>query len=457
MFGEFNNMFKSLEAAFSNSDIQKSNQSFTTNTFVGPGNAQHMGQTAKDYTREGYEANVIVYRCIELIAEGVGAIPLRVFKGDKEAPDHPLQKLLDKPNTRQSYSNFAEEFTAYKLITGTSFAEAILAGSIPMELNVWQPYEFKVVKPRTLSPLALGWVYEYGQLKRTWDVDQLTGQSDLNVWKTFNPFDSFFGMSPIRAAAFSVDQHNAGGEWNLRMLQNDMSPSGVLSSESSLTEAQFKRMKDDIESAYSGHQNAKKPLLLENGMTWQQMAMSAKEMDFIKGLNMSAQQIAAAYGIPLQVIPIPGSQTFANYAEARLALYEDVILPETKNLIQQFIQWLFPYYPDADQLSIRPNLDDIDALAPRRKEKYETANSSTFMTVNEKREFVGMEKLTEEGADEVWMPGGLLPLSDMMDEDLGIEEEPVVTGEEDDESGTKPTPPDGSDDDSGEDDEEGEE
>jgi len=442
-------MFRSLQQAFSNIDIQKQQSAFTANTFVGPSNAQHMGQTAKDYTREGFETNVIVYRCIELTAEGVGSIPLRIFKNDKEVPDHPLQKLLDKPNTRQAYSDFAEEFTAYKLITGTSFADAILAGSVPQELNVWQPYEFKVVKPRTLSPLPLGWVWEWGQQKKVWEVDQLTGQSDLTVWKTFNPFNQFYGMSPIRAAAFSVDQHNAGGEWNLRMLQNDMSPSGVLTSEIALSESQFKRLQADIEQSYAGHQHAKRPLLLENGMTWQQIAMSAKEMDFIKGLNMSAQQIAAAYGIPLQVIPIPGSQTFANYAEARLALYEDVIIPETKNLVQQFSKWLFPYYPDGDQLEIRLDLDDIDALAPRRKEKFETANTSTFMTVNEKREFVGMEKLAEEGADEIWMPGGLLPLSDMMDEELGAENPVAEPSEEDDDeqSDDSNNPDDDSDDD----------
>ncbi len=388
-----------------------------------------MGRTAKAFAREGYSQNVIVYRCVQVIAESIAQINVQVYKGDKPATDHPLQKLLDSPNPNQGYDQWITEFVAFYLITGNSFCSVNRGASegIPLEIWNWQPYQFKIVKPDVISPIPVAYVWEDGRVKHLWGVDRITGQSELFHWKNFHPFDIYFGMSPIEAAAFSVDQHNAASEWNLRLLQNDASPSGVLSTEAALTEEQYQRLRLDMANNWSGHKNAKKPLLLESGLSWQQLSMSPKDLDWIKGFNLSAQNIAASYGVPLQVIPIPGSQTFANYAEARLALWEDTVLNLEGNLLAELMKWLAPYYPDGDQLSIRPNLDEIPALAQRRAEKWEQVSNSTFLTTNEKRLELNLEEYSpgdENPANQILIASGMISLDDLsMDEDAGVEEE----------------------------------
>jgi hypothetical protein len=108
-------------------------------------------------------------------------------------------------------------------------------------------------------------------------------------------------------------------------------------------------------------------------------------------------------------------------------MWEDLTIPLATNMIQEFARWLLPMYQDGETLELKLDLDNVPALADRRKAKFETANTATFMTINEKRELVGLEPSPEDGADKIWMPSGLMPLDEMEDPDDGMEE-----GEDDD-------------------------
>ena len=55
-------------------------------------------------------------------------------------------------------------------------------------------------------------------------------------------------------------------------------------------------------------------------------------MDFLQLKNMSARDIAMCFGVPSQLIGIPDAQTYSNIQEARLALYEETIIPLIKEL-----------------------------------------------------------------------------------------------------------------------------
>ena len=56
----------------------------------------------------------------------------------------------------------------------------------------------------------------------------MTGRSTVLHLKTFNPLNDWYGLSPIEAAAYSIDQHNQAGAWNQAMLQNGARPSGAI-------------------------------------------------------------------------------------------------------------------------------------------------------------------------------------------------------------------------------------
>ena len=104
--------------------------------------------------------------------------------------------------------------------------------------------------------------------------------------------DPLIGLSPMEAAAVALDIHNAAGAWNKALLDNAARPSGALvfatAAGSTLSDAQFTRLKGELEANYQGAGNAGRPLLLEGGLDWKPLALSPKDMDFVEAKAAAA-------------------------------------------------------------------------------------------------------------------------------------------------------------------------
>jgi len=111
--------------------------------------------------------------------------------------------------------------------------------------------------------------YEYavGGRKVRFDVDD-AGDADIWHSKLFNPVNDWYGLSPVEAGAYGVDQHNEAMAWVQALLQNSARPSGALKSEEELSDDQFARLKAQIEEQYTGAKNGGRPMLLESGLDW---------------------------------------------------------------------------------------------------------------------------------------------------------------------------------------------
>jgi HK97 family phage portal protein len=80
---------------------------------------------------EGFQKNIVVYRCVSLISRGISSIPWRVYKGETPVEKHPLLSLLKNPNPQQSLSRFMEALSAYLLLAGNAYIEAVGIGKDP--------------------------------------------------------------------------------------------------------------------------------------------------------------------------------------------------------------------------------------------------------------------------------------------------------------------------------------
>ena len=407
------------------------------------GKVQWKTTSDEGYALEGYAQNVIVFRCVDIVAKALASIPFEVYLGDEKQPDHDLQLLLDNPNPMQSGETLLENLAAYRLITGNSYLEKFGPdGRPPNELWIWDPFRMKVLAARD-ARMPSGYLYDTGYSESTvgWECDHQEGACDLMHWRTFNPIQTsrFYGMSPVGAAAYQVDQHNAASEWNMRMLQNSASPEGILSTEQELTDDQFAQLMERYALQHTGPENARKMMILEGGLAWQQISMSPKDMDWLEGKNLSAREIAGSFGVPTQVIPIAGDQTFANYEQARQALYEDNVIPLAKNLARELTQFLAPSFSQEtkrtkEKLHIRINIEEIPALAVKRAERNTALQLSTTHTPNEKRVLQGLDPIgdIEDDANTLnmlWFGTSILPVNgeeEKLDETLTPEEEEAI-------------------------------
>ena len=94
-----------------------------------------------------------------------------------------------------------------------------------------------------------------------------------------------------------------------------------------LSDDQFERLKRELEENYQGARNAGRPLLLEGGLDWKAMSLSPKDMDFMEAKHAAAREIALAFGVPPQLLGIPGDNTYSNYQEANRVFFRATVLP----------------------------------------------------------------------------------------------------------------------------------
>lgn len=273
--------------------------------------------TPRDYTalsREGFQKNAIVHRAVRLVAEAAASLPLTLKQDGRDLATHPLLALFARPNTREGGQRFLESVYGHLMVSGNAYVEAVGVDGAPAELYALRPDRMRIV------PGSDGWpaAYEYtvGAETVRFPMGQGEAVPPILHLTLFHPADDHYGLSPMEAAATALDIHNAAGAWNKALLDNAARPSGALVlGGAMLTDAQFERLKSELEANYQGASNAGRPLLLEGGLDWKPLSLSPKDMDFVEAKAAAAREIALAFGVPPLLLGLPGDSTHANYAE----------------------------------------------------------------------------------------------------------------------------------------------
>lgn len=401
--------------------------------------AKFSDRNYRSYSDEGYQKNVVAYRSINMVSESVGNIRLVLkkrapgAKSDQEIFNHPAIDLLRKPNATQNYQTLTENAIAYLMLSGNSFIHAVgpNPSAPPRELWTLRPDRMQVVPGRFRLPSQ--YIYSDGSTKQTFPVDPINGDSAVMHMKTFNPLDDYLGLSPIGAAAMSVDKHNASSKWNLALLQNGARPSGALVVQGEpLTEEQRRSLKSEIETQYANSRRVGRPMVLEGGMDWREMSINPKDMDWIQGRHTDSRDIALAFGTPPMLLGIPGDNTYSNYKEAKQAFYLDTVIPLGNKWAFYLNNWLLPSFGD-ESLYFCADVNSIEALEPMRNEKFVQVSGAQFLTINEKRELLGYGRYEEgeDPADLMLVPMGVSPIGDLATERPDVDDETLPEDRED--------------------------
>jgi HK97 family phage portal protein len=262
--------------------------------------------TPRDYTtfaNEGFMQNAIVYRCVRMIAECAGHVPLLLYAGDLEIDAHPLKDLIRKPNAHEAWPEFMQKLVGFLLVSGNAYVEVVAVpdaqwasegttgeaseGARIREIHLLRPDRVKVV------PGPDGWpeAFDYTVAGRTVRIGGEAAEGVRSVLhvKLFHPTNDHYGLSPLEAAAQAIDLHNTASKWNKALLDNSARPSGAIvytARDGNLTGEQIERLKSELEAGFQGSANAGRPLLLEGGLDWKAMSLSPKDMDFIEARHV---------------------------------------------------------------------------------------------------------------------------------------------------------------------------
>lgn len=436
------------------------------------------------FAREAYMKNIIAFRAISEIAMGVATPPWNVNRRLKDGTsedvsEHWAVDLIKRPNSKESWTRVMLKLAAFYNLDGNVFSERVCPTStinagkgvlprytrlerssrIPKEIYIHRPDRIQMlvdnstntlvgyaketgpVKKRGLpttgiarkipvygkgmkSSTIIGYRYTVGGRSVDWEIDPVTKQCDLYHMKAFHPLSDFWGASPTESMSREIDTSNEAIEWQKKTLQNEGRPGLIMTIVADLGDKEFEEYERALKTKHGGADNAGKDLVLvgERGTKAEPYAWSPKEMDFLESNREWARRIALGYGVPPMLLGIPGDNTYSNQKEARLALWEGTILYHLRYFRGELNNWLFiPDGPDSD-IYLDFDMGDIPALEPRHDAKWDRAEKSTFLSINEKRKMVGLEDWGEAG-NVILVPATQVPLGIDKEEEEEAEEE----------------------------------
>jgi HK97 family phage portal protein len=249
-------------------------------------------------------------------------------------------------------------------------------------------------------------IQRYQYISKTGTIDIPVGMIlDLPF---FNPLDPVLTLSPLQAGATSVDSGNLGRTWNKNLKRNGAKPSGALTTDNTLTDIQITRLRDQIDSQYAGEANSGKQMILEGGLKWDQFSMSPLDMDWSNSQKMSTVDICRIYNVAPELIGDSANKTYSNYKEARVALYEETVLPFLDYFCEEVNNWITPLYGQGVWLDY--NRDAIEALQEGRDAIYTRIKDAYWLTPNEKRIECDVDPLTDPMMDKLYIPSNLVPI-----------------------------------------------
>jgi HK97 family phage portal protein len=245
----------------------------------------------------------------------------------------------------------------------------------------------------------VGFLYRAGDSITRYPAMTVGERAGLLHIRSFHPLDDHYGLGCLGAAAGAVDTHNAASRWNKALLDNAARPSGALvyapGDGSTLSPEGFDRLKAEMEAGYAGAANAGRPMLLEGGLSWQAMSLTPAEMDFGRARDTASREIALAFGVPPMLLGLPGDNSYANYAEANVALWRLTLLPLTARILTAIAEHLHDWWPG---LELRIDRDAIPALSVDRERLWAQVAAANFLSDDEKRGLLGLGSLNHGAA-----------------------------------------------------------
>ncbi len=331
------------------------------------------------------------------------------FVGD----DHPVARLLARPNETDTFGQLIYELTMYLDLTGNGYLWMVPNGlGLPCELWV--------------IPSHWVWVRQgHGRWVDYFEVRPFVGTGILKfppeeiLWiKRKNPIHKYDGWAPTSAIAEWIDAAESIDRSRFWQFKNGAFPFGHLK----LGESYLDPDQPDLERAYAklfgrlqGEINYGRPLITGNDVEYTPLMISPMEMAYTQSADQLRDWVLAAYGVPKEVAGIQdaGSEIAMYGPMAQYCKFS--LSPDLKLFAEAFTQHLCHRWDER----LRLWWDDPTPDNPQEKRAdIQVLAAVGALTPNEIRSDYGYEPY-ENGGDDPLLPMGVGPLPLNTGEELG--------------------------------------
>lgn len=361
-----------------------------------------------------------VFACVRVISETLGMLPCRVYKqtgkSKTEAPNNPVWKLLMKrPNPWQTPMEFIEMLTAHACLRGNGYAFINWVKDPRSGFNT--PYELIPVHPDRVQMVVDS---NYDITYRVYADSLITNpkSATIAVIKREDMLHirglSLNGFEGISVLQYQRDLLGFGitlQEHGSAMFRNGARIAGVLEHPNKLGEGVAERIRTQWYEVFGGHSQAGKTAVLEEGMKFKEVMMTAEDAQFLESRKYNRSEISSIFRVPAHKIGDLEKATFSNIEQQALEFISDCMLPWATRWEQAISRDLI----EANDFYIAQF--DFDAIArgdmKTRYSCYAVGRQWGWLSVDDIRTEEGMNPLGKENGGETYLePLNMKPLGD---------------------------------------------
>ncbi len=323
------------------------------------GQPAYTNQTYESFVRHGYRKNELIYACITLKANSATVPTLRAHRkrDGEELPEHPLRRLIAKPNPQMSETDFHAANLITLDLAGRAYWEKqrSQAGKI---VGLWP------LRPDWLKPMKQLGVFIGGYRYEVPGVQAPTLlPADVLALRLWDPLDQYNGLAPVQVASRIGDVDNAATDFIKLFWEHGGMPMGVLTSKQRLVDAQVESIRARWRERYGGYRNWLEPAVLDSEAAYQRVGSTFKEMGFDELDGRSEARICMVLGTPPILVGAKvglDRSTFANYQEARKAFWQETLMPQFRHIADALNADLAPEF--GDDIELRWDFSKVPAL-----------------------------------------------------------------------------------------------
>ena len=338
-----------------------------------------------------YAKSTAVHAAVRVLAEAVSRPPLEVWRRDSANseleltdPNHPLQRLLDRPNDVWDGGQMLRAVESRLALWGSAYVVmARDADGVPKEMWPLRPDEVRVVADDS-DRTVRGFIHETADGRVAYLPEEM-------LWfRRFNPMRGFEGFSSMAPARLAVDMGSEALRFNRRFYINSAMPSDlVITTDDNPSQDQIERLLETWEMRLVDPDQAHKPMVLSGGIDMKRLGSNHSEMEFIAALQWSVEEVSRAFGVPKVFLSEFEDATLANVRTMEQFLWRNTVIPELKMLEDGINHRLAPHFEQfPNELVVRFNLSDVEAVQESQSERADrlaTLVGAGIMSVEEAR------------------------------------------------------------------------
>lgn len=266
------------------------------------------------------------FACMTLIARDIAKLRVKLVQQDangiwSEIKNPAYTPVLRKPNNYQTRIQFWESWILSKLSHGNAYVLKVRdSRNVVIELHVLDPQR---VKPLVSDDGSVFYEIQTDNLSAS--KEPVTVPAREIIHDRFNTlFHPLVGLSPIYASGLAATQGLNIQNNSANFFGNASMPGGILTAAGAIKDETAARLKETWDEKYSGN-GAGKIAVLGDGLTFQQLSVTAADAQMIDQLKWTAEVVCSTFHVPPYKIGIGDMPTYNNIQSLNVEYYSQCL------------------------------------------------------------------------------------------------------------------------------------